>query len=318
MPVAVAAAEVHLAVDPGWIPLQHLLDEADALEELAPVERSDQPQAGNQVGDNRLFGRLVLPFRADGVLNRLPARGQRPLELTVQVRGDRPECPRALQQAGDERMMSLRRPRVIAVRRRFDCRGQTLGGDAVRPGLGDDVAALAEMIEQRQLQHARPRPQLPHRQRRHRLKGADETLQPLRIEPAGARPDQLQGEGIDARLSRELIRDDERQTLEEGAGEVVLNVPRGGGDDMKVVEEPFRGGRGRLAARFVGERLVDAAQRPHVGPELAKMRPAAPAASRLDREQGGQAAGVFLDQLDAEQFDPSTTRRSRLCLGVRH
>ena len=79
--IAVAAAEVHPAVDARRIALQDLLDEADALEELAPVERRNQAEAADQVGHERLFGRLVLPFRSDRVLDRLAARGQRRVEL---------------------------------------------------------------------------------------------------------------------------------------------------------------------------------------------------------------------------------------------
>ena len=84
MPVAVAAAEVHLAVDAGGIALQHLLDQADALEELAPVERRDEAEAGDQVGHAGLLGGLVLPVRADRVLHRLAAARQHFVELVMQ------------------------------------------------------------------------------------------------------------------------------------------------------------------------------------------------------------------------------------------
>ncbi len=39
MSVAIAAAKVHPAVDAGRIAMQDVLDETDALEEFAPVER---------------------------------------------------------------------------------------------------------------------------------------------------------------------------------------------------------------------------------------------------------------------------------------
>ena len=99
MPVAIAAAEVHLAVDAGRVALEHLLDQADALEELAPVERGDEAEAGDQVGHARLLGGLVLPVDADRVLHRLAPARQHLVELAVQRRGDRPEGARAPQGA---------------------------------------------------------------------------------------------------------------------------------------------------------------------------------------------------------------------------
>ena len=48
VPVAIAAAEVHAAVDADRIALQDLLDQADALEELGPVEGRDQAQAAER------------------------------------------------------------------------------------------------------------------------------------------------------------------------------------------------------------------------------------------------------------------------------
>ena len=86
--IPVAAAEVHPAVDAGRIALQHLLDEAHAFEELAPIERRNQTEAANQVRHPRLLGRLMLSFCPDGVLDRLSARRQRRFELMVQTRCD--------------------------------------------------------------------------------------------------------------------------------------------------------------------------------------------------------------------------------------
>ena len=94
--IPVAAAEVHPAVDPSRIALEHLLDEAHAFEELAPIECRNQTEAANQVGHAGLFGRLVLPFCPDGVLDRLAAGRQRLFELMVQAGGDGAEGTRAL------------------------------------------------------------------------------------------------------------------------------------------------------------------------------------------------------------------------------
>jgi hypothetical protein len=86
--------------------VEHLLDEADAFEELTPVERRNQAEATNQVGDAGLFGRLVLAFRSNRVLGRLASRGQRRLELAVQPRRRGAEGARALKQARGKRVMT--------------------------------------------------------------------------------------------------------------------------------------------------------------------------------------------------------------------
>jgi hypothetical protein len=74
---------------------------------------------------------------------------------------------------------------------------------------------------------------------------------------------------------------------------------------VKVVEEPFGGGRRRLAAaRVVSERGIDRAQPlpvvlepPQVGARTAARRPPG------DGEECRQAARMLLQQLDAEQLD---------------
>ena len=279
--IPVAAAEVHPAVDAGRVALEHLLDEAHAFEELAPVERRDQAEAADQVGHAGLFGRLVLAFRSDRVLDRLSARRQRGLELLVQPRRDRAERARALKQARDERSDG-RAPatRGTGSRPASMRRGQPIRGQSMDAGGGEHVASRAQMVEQRELQRARPGPELADRERRDRLEGADEPLQPLRVEPARARSDQLERERVNAGESGELVGGDARKPLEERRREIVMDVACGGRDDVEVVEQPFGGGRHRLLPRVVGERRVDLAQRAHVLLELPQVGAAAAALPR--------------------------------------
>ena len=313
--IPVAAAEVHPAVDARGIALEHLFDEAHVLEELAPVERRDQAETADQVGHPGLFNRLVLAFRADGVLDRLSSRLQGLLELLVQPRGDRAVRARALQQARHERMMHLRRPRGSRARRRFNAVRHAVRVQPVGAGGGQHVAARAQVIDQRQLQRAGPRPELAHRERRHRLERADESLEPLRIEPARARSDQLERERVDAGQPRELVGGDAGQASEKGGGEVVLDVARGGGNDVEVVEQPFRGGRHGLPAVVLRERRVDVAERPDVLFELPQVgAPAARASRGRDGEQRRQPPRVLIQQFDAEQLDVAARRtKSRHC-----
>ncbi len=70
LPLAVPAQEVHGAVHAGGIASQHLLDEADGLEVVAPVQGRAQPQAREDVGDRHLGRGLTLMFAPDRVLRR--------------------------------------------------------------------------------------------------------------------------------------------------------------------------------------------------------------------------------------------------------
>ena len=185
-----------------------------------------------------------------------PTRRQRAFELVVQPRRDGAEPSRALQQPRDEGVMRPGGPFAEWLGMRFGCRDNAIGGAPMRACLRQHVAARAQVLEQRELQHARPRPELAHRQRRHRLKGADEALQPLRVEPAGARPDQLEGKGMDARQPGVLVRGDARQTAEIGRREIALDVARRRGGNVEVIEQPLGGRRHRLAARVLCEKGV--------------------------------------------------------------
>jgi hypothetical protein len=85
--IAIAAAEVHPPVNAGGIALQHLFDEADALEKFTPVERRDQAQAADEIRHAGLFGGLSPSFGANRVFNRRAARRQRLLEMLMERRG---------------------------------------------------------------------------------------------------------------------------------------------------------------------------------------------------------------------------------------
>ena len=73
------------------------------------------------------------------------------------------------------------------------------------------VGQPAQVLDERQLQHARPRPQLADRQRRDALVAVEELDELLAIEPAVAVPDQLDGHGVDARVAGVLARGERRQ-----------------------------------------------------------------------------------------------------------
>ena len=108
----VAAEEVHPSVRAGGIALQHLLDQADRLEILAPVERRAEAQARNRIGHRHLVGRLALVFAAN---RRFRGRLLR-REVLLDRRADRrqPETVLAdpMQQLDDRGDVEGRRQRV--------------------------------------------------------------------------------------------------------------------------------------------------------------------------------------------------------------
>ncbi len=87
------------------------------------------------------------------------------------------------------------RPRDVAV-----------GGPARRARRQQFLGQPAQVLDERQLQHARPRPQLADRQRRDALVAVQELDQLLAIEPAVAVADQLDGDRVDARVTGVLAR----------------------------------------------------------------------------------------------------------------
>src|SRR6476659_10131235 len=123
MAVAVAAGKIHSSIRRDRIALKDLLDQTDALEELAPVKGRHQPQTADQVGDERLFGRLMPRLRTDRVLNRLTTRGQRRIELLTQ-RCCRFVLARSLKQTNDKCRVYLGWPPGADVRWCIECLDQ--------------------------------------------------------------------------------------------------------------------------------------------------------------------------------------------------
>ncbi len=243
MAIAVSAGEIHPAVDAGGIALQHLLNQADALEELAPIEGRDQTQAANQVGHEGLFGGLMSSFRPDCVLDGLADRSQRIVELVPELARRRAPLARALQHADDERRVQLLWPEPGRQRSGIERAGQAVGVLTMGAADGENVGAGPQVLDQRKLEGARPGPQFADGQRSDRLKGGDEPVQPLCVEMSGTSPDQLEGHREHARLAGRLVGGDLWQLLVEGGRQIVMNVADRSGNDVEVVQQPLGGGR---------------------------------------------------------------------------
>ena len=178
---------------------------------------------------------------ANRVLDRLAARAQRGIELATEIGCGR-MFPRALQQPDHERRMDLRRPALPTWRRRLQRVNQPIGVEPMGAAGREDVPPGSQMLDERQLQRGRPRPQLAHGQGSDRLECRDEAMHPLCIEPARAQSDQLERHRVDPGQSRKLVRRDPRKPTEESDGQVVTDVAKGGEHEVKVVEQPLGGG----------------------------------------------------------------------------
>ena len=116
-------------------------------------------------------------------------------------------------------------------------------------------------------------------------------------------PDQLDGNGIDARVARVLSHGKGRQLAIVRAWQILPDVNDVGGDEMKVVEEPF--GRGRdepPVVDILGQRAVGRAQRAGVRVETWKDAASSTAAGRVDRESRGERERALFEAPDSEQL----------------
>jgi hypothetical protein len=255
----------------------------------------------------------VASFGSDRVFDRFGARREHGVELLAERDSGRAEFTGALEQPRHERGVGVEGPgevvREIPFRtavsrgRRRERVGEAIGIQPMRPAVGEDVGPHPQVIHEGELERARPGPQLANRQRRDRLIRADEAVHPLSVEPACAAPNQLEPERVDPRQPRELVRRNSRQPPEVRRREVVVDVACRGRDNVKVVEEPFRGGRRRLAApRVFGQRRVDQTECARVIVQPSQMGAAAAALPACDGEPCGQPTGMFFQRLDAQQL----------------
>ncbi len=212
MPEAVARAEVHLRVDAGRIGAQRLLDRRQRLDEVAPVHRAEHAQAADAVGHRHLVGRLLLALGVHQLLDRRAAlaeallqpgqrqrqRGALALQAAREL-GDEGGAERRLgaRHVGDEQDELARRLLGGLEHAAGPLRGEVAVGE---PG-GDARADAAQVLDQRQPEHDRHRPQLAEAQRLQALVGADEARQRAARDAPVAVRHHLQRERVDARLA---------------------------------------------------------------------------------------------------------------------
>ena len=303
-PLAIAAEKIHLPVRAGRIALQHLFDQAHRLDVLAPVDRRAHAQAGDGVRDRHLRGRLTLMFVAN---HRLRGRGLR-REVRLDRRADRRQTQAVLADAMqklddrcDVKARGQRLRRFVPVA--FDARHVRVGEEARAAGFERLGGETPEVFDERQLQHAGPRPELADRQRSDALVAVDERRELLAVDPAVTVADQLHGHGVDARIAGVLARGERRQLPVVGAGQVLADVPDFGRHEVEVVEQPLGGGRDRLSrADVVGQRAIRVAQHARVVGEPGKDVAGTAARARIEREARRERQRPLVEPLAAEQF----------------
>ena len=142
-----------------------------------------------------------------------------------------------------------------------DARHVGVGRPDGRAGLERLLREPPQVLDEGQLQHARPGPQLADRERSHGLVAVHEAHQLLPVQAAVAVADELHGQGVDARVARELAEGELGQLAVVAGREVPAHVEDLGGDEMVVVEEPLRRGRDELSpVHVVGHGEIRLAQ----------------------------------------------------------
>ncbi len=97
----IAAEEVHAPIRARRIALQHMLDQTDRLDVLPPIERREEPQAGDGIRHRHLVGRLPLMLAANRRFGRCVLRGEAFLDGRADRRQAEAVLADAMQQLDD-------------------------------------------------------------------------------------------------------------------------------------------------------------------------------------------------------------------------
>ncbi len=309
VPVAVAAGEVHRGIH--GILAQRTLDHAHGLDELAPVGRPQQAQAADAVAHRHLVGGLLLGLGLHQLLDGRPGFGK-PLLDPGERQRERGALPlQPARQLGDERAHHRRvRARHVGNHQHQALRiirgdrqhlvGPGAGAGALGGGRGEARRYAPQILEQREAQHDRDRPELAELERRNRLVGRHEAAQAFEVHAAIAVRDGLERDVVHARQARGRTLQQARQLAAVGARQ----VPLGGADllfdQVEVIEQPLAGWRDALAG---GRRLqnVAGADEDRFVAGQPREQPVA-RVSRAQRVRPRKGPAVLLHLVGAEQL----------------
>ena len=305
VPVAIAAREVHAPVDARRVAAQDLLHTARVLDVLVPVQRRTQPQAGERVAHRDVVHRLALVLGAHGVLDGRARVGEHGFEAAAQLGCARTVLAHAPQELVHERHMHRVRQRrgARATRPAFEGREHLVRGLAAGPALEQLLRQPAQVLDERELEQARPGPQFADAQRRDRLERVHEPFEPRPVEPGVAVAQHLDRHRVHAHGARACAHGELGQLEVVARRQVALDLAELAFDEMEVVEQPVgRRCAGLTQARVAGELAVRAPQDASVLGQLVEELGRSATGLTCERELGGQCARALLEPVHAQQL----------------
>ena len=203
--VAIARRKIHPRVGAGRILLEDPLDDADALDEDRPVARRHQPHRRDDVADGELVRGFALMLAPEDRLGRVALRLERPMQRLPGGRRGRRLIAQPLQQLDDEgggQPLVLRESSAQQLVDHPAGHRASIGASAMRSPQRRASSRLrlaaehvfgppAQLVDQRDPQHDRDRPELADVEHRAALIGADVADQRLQVEAAGRVQDQV-------------------------------------------------------------------------------------------------------------------------------
>jgi hypothetical protein len=284
--------------------VEDLLHLAHPLEIEGPVEGRAEPQARDRVPDGGQGRRLLLVFRADGVLGREVVEREPVVDEAVQCGGVGAVLAEVAEQLHHVRGGRLGR------HRREDARpfplvppGEELVGRHPRgAGMEDIVGDAPEVFEESDPKHAGPGPQLADGERREGLVGEDEAGEAVEVEVAFAVSDELEGHDVDAGRALELAGSQLRQLEIVGPRKVAEDFQLLALDQVEVVEQPFGRRRDRAAlVDVLRDRPVRLAEHPAGFVEAGAESTRALAGPAREHVPSGEGPGAGFQGLSAQQ-----------------
>ena len=206
--VAVAGREVHRAI--GRRRAEDAVDEADALEELRPVERRHQGHAQDHVADRHVGGGLPLVLDPDDLVGRRPLSGQTLIQPQERGGNGRILIAQALDELDSERGHERAVVEPLQPDRRRVHRAAAEPEHVVREGVGllarrapahDRLRHPAEVLDEDDSDGDRDRPQLADRERLHALVRVHEAAQRVGVQAAVGVSDERPRQAVDARIT---------------------------------------------------------------------------------------------------------------------
>ena len=261
--------------------------------------------------------RLPLMLLPHDVVDRVAAIGQVLMEPMPANRQVVPLVAKSLVEMGHERSRERQkalRPLGQQARRIVGALldnfvGPGFAAAAVVVRFDDRIGQPPQIFDQSQAEHDRHRPNLAHAERRDLLIGFDEPSERGFIERAIGMGDDLQRQGIHARIAGQCAAGQLRQLVIEAPRQVFANFAQLLAHDIEIIQQPLCPRRDLFAGTDRGDDLFVCfferiAIRVETIPKLRFL-----GMRRDDRMPGRQGAGVRLEMLHAERSFLQRNRR---------